>query len=144
MSQRIHIHSIAPQALKGLLALEEIVDKSTLEKTLLHLVKVRASQLNACAHCLNLHTKAAIKAGETTQRLFLLNAWKETKLYTQRERLALELTEQLTLSSKTRLSSSLYTACQQQFSQEETVALVLAVAAINCWNRRAIVEKGST
>ncbi len=138
MKQRLDYSQIAPEALKGMLELEKYVSNSGLEKTLYELVKIRASQINGCAYCLDMHTKDARKAGETEQRLFTLSAWRETPFYSERERAALEWTEALTLISENNVSDSLFNSVSKHFDQEELVALTMAIVAINGWNRLAI------
>jgi AhpD family alkylhydroperoxidase len=101
-------------------------------------VKMRASQLNGCAYCLDMHSKDAFAAGETPQRLLLLDAWRETSLYSERERAALEWTESLTLISENHVPDEVFEAVRKHFTEEELVKLTLAVAAINAWNRLAI------
>lgn len=138
MKQRLNYAKIAPGALKGMLEIETYVAASGLERSLYELVKTRASQINGCAYCLDMHTKDARKAGETEQRLYALSAWRETPFYTERERAGLEWTESLTLISENDVPDSLYEAVRKHFSEEELVALTMAIVAINAWNRLAI------
>lgn len=138
MKQRLNYAKIAPAALKGMLELESYVAASGLERSLYELVKTRASQINGCAYCLDMHTKDARKAGETEQRLYALNAWKETPFYTERERAGLEWTESLTLISENDVPDSLYDSVREHFNEKEMVALTMAIVAINGWNRLAI------
>jgi len=138
MKPRINYVQVAPDAFKAMRGLEEYVASSGLEKSLYELVKTRASQINGCAFCLDMHTKDARKAGETEQRLYALSAWRETPFYTERERAALEWTEALTLISDTDVPDALYENVRKQFSESEMVALSMAVIAINGWNRLAI------
>jgi AhpD family alkylhydroperoxidase len=109
-----------------------------LEESLMELVKTRASQINGCAYCLHMHTAAARENGETEERLYLLDAWRESPLYTDRERAALDWTEALTLVAETRAPDDVYQRMTQQFSEEEQVQLTLLIVAINGWNRIAI------
>lgn len=118
-------------------ALEKPLRNSGLEPALRELVKTRASQINGCAYCLDMHTKDARAQGETEQRLYALNAWRETPFYTDRERAALEWTEHLTLISEHGVSEELYRRVRQYFSEDELVKLTLAVVQINGWNRLA-------
>ncbi len=118
--------------------LERHVRQSGLERPLLELVKLRASQINGCAYCIDMHTKDARAEGETEQRLYALAAWRETPFYTERERAALEWTEALTLISQNHVPDELFERVRQRFSEEELVNLTLAVVAINGWNRMAI------
>lgn len=138
MKQRLNYAKIAPDALKAMLELETYVAASQLERSLYELVKTRASQINGCAYCLDMHTKDARKAGETEQRLYALSAWRETPFYTERERAGLEWTESLTLISENDVPDALYEAVRKQFNEEELVALTMAIVAINAWNRLAI------
>ncbi|MDD4748258.1 MAG: carboxymuconolactone decarboxylase family protein, partial [Salinivirgaceae bacterium] len=128
----------APEAIKGLLEIEKYVANSGLERTLYELVKIRASQINGCAYCIDMHTKDARKAGETEQRLYALSAWSETPFYTQRERTALAWTEALTLIVENNIPDSLYEATRKFFNDNEIITLTMAIVAINGWNRLAI------
>ena len=119
-------------------ALHRYVENSGLEHSLLELVKTRASQINGCAFCLDMHTKDARAAGETEQRLYALNAWRETDFYTMRERSALAWTEAVTLIAETHAPDADYEAVRAEFSDEEIVNLTLAIVTINGWNRLAI------
>ena len=138
MQARLNARTAAPQAYKAMSALEDYVDACGLERPLLELIKLRASQINGCAYCIDMHTKDARAAGETEQRLYELNAWRETPFYTDRERAALAWTEAVTLVSETRVPDDVYEQAQQHFTEEELVNLTLAVVAINGWNRLAI------
>jgi len=138
MEQRLNYAKIAPDALKAMLELEKYVHGSGLERSLYELVKTRASQINGCAYCLDMHTKDARKAGETEQRLHVLSAWRETPFFTERERAALEWTEALTLISDNDVPDSLYDSVREYFNEKEMVALTTAIVAINGWNRLAI------
>lgn len=137
MKQRINYQKVAPEALKGMFELEKYVN-SALESSLIHLIKLKASQINGCAYCIDMHTKDARKAGETEQRLYALSAWRETDFYSDRERAALEWTEALTLISSNEISDSLFDTVRKHFDEKEMVALTTAVNAINSWNRIAI------
>ena len=138
MKARINYSEVAPDAMKAMLGLEKYLASSGLEKPLYELVKLRASQINGCAYCIDMHTKDARKAGETEQRLYALNAWRETPFYTERERAALQWTEELTLISENHAPDSLYEDMSAYFSEKEMVALSMAIIAINGWNRLAI------
>jgi len=124
--------------MRAMYGLEQYVRQSGLEPTLIHLLKVRASQINGCAYCIDMHTKDARAEGETEQRLYGLSAWRETPFYTARERAALEWTEALTLISNNHVPDELYERVRQHFSEEELVNLSMALVAINGWNRLAI------
>ena len=138
MMPRMIYFQAAPDTLKALLALEAQVQCSGLEQSLIELVKTRASQINGCAYCINMHTQDARKHGETEARLYLLDAWRETPVYTERERAALAWTEAVTLISETRAPNDVYEAVREQFSETETVNLTMLIATINAWNRLAI------
>ncbi|HTO17294.1 MAG TPA: carboxymuconolactone decarboxylase family protein [Edaphocola sp.] len=146
MKSRLDYNKVAPEALKGMIALEKYLHNSSLDKITFELVKTRASQINACAYCLDMHTKDARKAGETEQRLYALSAWRETPFFTDKERAALEWTEEVTLIGQHQISDELYARMLQQFSEKELVDLTMAIIAINGWNRLAIpfrTEAGS-
>ncbi len=138
MKPRMNFYQVAPETIKALTALEAQIQASGLEKSLIELVKTRASQINGCAYCINMHTADARKQGETEQRLYLLNAWRESPLYTDRERAALAWTEAVTLIAETHAPDDLYEAVRAQFSESETVNLTMLIGAINAWNRLAI------
>ena len=138
MKPRMDYASVAPDALKAMQELEKYVAGSGLDHRLYELVKTRASQINGCAYCLDMHTKDARKAGETEQRLYALSAWRETPFYTDRERAALEWTEALTLIADNNVSDSLYDSVRLHFDEKEMVALTMSIVAINGWNRLAI------
>jgi AhpD family alkylhydroperoxidase len=138
MKPRMNYYQAAPDTIKALVALEEQIQASGLEKSLIELVKTRASQINGCAFCINMHTQDARKQGETEQRLYLLNAWHESPLYTDRERAALAWTEALTLIAETHAPDDLYEGVRAHFSESETVNLTMLIGAINAWNRLAI------
>src|SRR5579859_5865111 len=138
MAMRINFPGIAPEPMKILQELEKYLQRSGLEKPLLELVKMRASQINGCAYCLDMHSKDARAAGETEQRLYGLNAWEESPFYSERERAALAWTEAVTLVSQEHVPDEVYEKVKKQFSEKEIVALTVAVVAINGWNRLAI------
>jgi len=138
MSTRIDFANVAPGAIRAMFGLQKYVNESGLEHSLLRLVEMRASQINGCAYCLDMHSKDARAAGETEQRLYLLNAWREAPFYTERERAALEWTESMTLVSENQVPDEIYAAVRKHFSEEELVSLSLAIVAINGWNRLSI------
>ncbi len=138
MKARINPYAAAPNAIKTVMATENYVKESGLEMPLIELVKMRASQINGCAFCLNMHSHDARAAGETEQRLHVLPAWRETTLYTPRERAALAWTEALTLISETHAPDDLYEEARAQFNDKELTDLTLLIGAINVWNRIAI------
>ena len=136
--KRLNYYSAAPGALDGMMELEKFVRDSKLEPSLVELVKMRASQINRCAYCIDMHSKDARKAGETEQRLYALSAWREAPFFTDRERAALEWTEELTLISQNDAHDSLYQHMLVHFTEEELVTLTMAIVAINGWNRLAV------
>jgi AhpD family alkylhydroperoxidase len=138
MQQRLDVMKVSPGAYKAMSALQAYVDASGLEKPLLELVKVRASQLNGCAFCLAMHTRDARKLGESDERMHLLNAWREAPVYSARERAALAWTEAVTLISEHHVPDEVYEEAKRQFSEKELVDLTAAVVAINGWNRASI------
>lgn len=138
MEPRIPLTKYSPEALRALYALERHVKASGLPESLIHLIKMRASQINGCAYCLDMHSKDARANGETEQRLYGLEAWRETPYYTEKERAALEWAESLTLVAQTHVPDEVYERARKEFSEQELVDLTYAVAAINVWNRLAI------
>jgi AhpD family alkylhydroperoxidase len=135
MTPRLNAFAVAPAPMQAWLDFGKIVLQSGLEDSLMELVKIRASQINGCAFCLHMHTAGARKHGETEERLYLLDAWRESPLYSERERSALAWTETLTLVSETHAPDDVYRALQAQFTEEEQVTLTLLIVAINGWNR---------
>ncbi|HYE42442.1 MAG TPA: carboxymuconolactone decarboxylase family protein [Caulobacteraceae bacterium] len=129
---------IAPATIQAMLAVEEAIKASGLEYSLIHLVKMRASQINGCAYCLHMHATDTRKHGETEMRLYLLNAWRESSLYTDRERAALAWTESLTRLADTGAPDEDYATMASQFSEAEQVQLTMLIGAINAWNRLAV------
>jgi AhpD family alkylhydroperoxidase len=135
---RLSYRTALPAAMSGMLALQRAVDDGTLEPRLLELVKLRASQINGCAHCLEMHSKDARAIGEDEQRLHLLAAWREAPCYDARERAALAWCESLTRVSETGAPDSDYAPLREVFSDEEIAVLTYAIVAINGWNRLAV------
>ena len=138
MEQRLDFYKANPQAIKAMLALEERIGKSSIEKSLAELVRLRASQINGCAFCVDMHTTDARKGGETERRLATVVTWRETPFFTERVRAALEWTEAVTLVSETHVPDAIWEAVKPHFSDEEMVDLTLLIAAINSWNRFSI------
>jgi AhpD family alkylhydroperoxidase len=135
MTPRLDALAASPQSAQAMLALSKHVESCGLERSLLELVKTRASQINGCAFCLHMHTRDARAHGETEERLFLLDAWRESPLYSARERAALGWTEALTLVAETHAPDDVYEALKAEFTEEEIVKLTLAICTINSWNR---------
>lgn len=136
MQKRFNIKEIAPNALKAMIGLETYLSKSSISKTTKELIKIRASQVNGCAYCINIHTQDAIKNGETNQRIFLLNAWRETEdIFTEEEKVVLAITEEITLIHQNGLSDETYSNALQFFSETQIADIITAVITINLWNR---------
>jgi AhpD family alkylhydroperoxidase len=138
MKARLNPYQAAPDTMKAVTALEAQIQASGLEQSLIDLVKTRASQINGCAFCINMHTHEARSRGESEERLYLLNAWHESPVYTDRERAALAWTDAVTLVSQTHVPDDVYAEVRQHFSETELVNLTVAIGAINLWNRVAI------
>jgi AhpD family alkylhydroperoxidase len=135
MTPRLNPFAAAPAPMQSWLEFGKGILQSGLEDSLMELVKIRASQINGCAFCLHMHTREARARGETEERLYLLDAWRESPLYSERERAALAWTEALTLVSESHAPDHVYQALQAQFTEEEQVKLTLLIVAINGWNR---------
>jgi AhpD family alkylhydroperoxidase len=138
MQTRIDFLKVSPAAIKTMLDMEAYLTKSTIERPLLHLIKMRVSQINGCAYCLDMHSKDARNEGETEQRLYALDAWRETPFYSSRERAALAWAEALTLVAQTHAPDAEFESARAEFSESELVDLSLAVVAINGWNRLCV------
>ena len=138
MKQRLEMHKASPEAYEAMRTLSRYSAECGLEASLLELVKTRASQINGCAFCLQMHTRDARKLGETDERLHLLAAWREAQIYTPRECAALAWTEALTLLTDGHAPDEVYAQVRAQFSDEEIAKLTLAIAVINSWNRIAV------
>ena len=144
MKQRIDYKKVAPEAYKAMLSIEAYVRGSGLDHSLLELVKTRVSQINGCAHCLDMHTKEARAAGETEQRLYLLPAWREAPFYSDRERAALVWAAALTQISTNDVPDELYAEVRCHFDEKALVDLTLAIIGINGWNRLAVPFRSET
>jgi len=139
MKARLNYSKDDPEAIKGMLELEKFVHGSGLEPTLYELVKTRASQINGCAFCIDMHTKDAIKNGESNQRIFLISAWREaTKFFTEEEQIVLEMTEEITLIHQHGLSEKTYRKASGIFSENQIAQIIMAIVTINAWNRIAV------
>lgn len=138
MAARIDYTKVGGGALRAMLGLEKYLTESSLDKPLRELVKIRVSQMNGCAYCIDMHWKDARAGGETEQRLYGLSAWREAPYYSERERAALAWAEELTLIAERRVHDELYAEVRRQFSEQELVDLTLAVTTINAWNRISI------
>jgi AhpD family alkylhydroperoxidase len=138
MSQRLNLQHVAPEAYKAMFALEKYLGTTQLTLIQKHLLKVRASQLNGCAFCLDMHTREARHDGETEQRLYLLNAWRETSLFTPEEQALLALTEEITFISKGGVSEATYQQAVAVLGEQRVAQAIMAAITINAWNRIAI------
>lgn len=139
MGKRININEVEPAAYKAMFGLEGYLSKVDISKTLKELIKIRASQINNCAYCIDMHTKDAIKYGETAQRIFLISAWKEaTKFFTDEEQAVLAMTEEVTLIHHGGLSEETYAKVAQHFSESQIAQILMAIVTINAWNRIAV------
>ena len=138
MEQRLDFYKASPDAMKALIALEGAISKLGLEPQLLDLVKLRASQINGCAYCVDLHASDLRKKGETERRLYAVPVWRETPFFSPRERAALAWTEAITLLPQTRAPDTDFADVREHFSEREMVDLTLAIGTINTWNRLSV------
>jgi len=138
MEKRIQIDKLEPFAYKAMFGLEKYLNQSDISKTHKELIKIRASQINGCAFCINMHTKDALKNGESQERIFLLDAWKETDIFTEEEKTILLMTEEITLIHKNGLSSETYKKATEIFDEHNIAQIIIAITTINAWNRIAI------
>ena len=138
MEQRINYYEVAPEALNIMMEMEKYTKSTEIDRKLRELIKIRASQINGCAFCLNMHTSDARKMGETEQRLYCVSAWRECDFYTDAEKVALELTEHVTLVPTKRVPDDLYNRVRKHFSEKDYVDLVILINQINSWNRLSI------
>lgn len=138
MEKRVNINEIEPQAYKAMFALEGYLASAQLTNIQRELIKIRASQINGCAFCIDMHTKDALKYGETSQRIFLMSAWRETDLFTEEEKVILSITEEITLIHNQGLSAETYKKAEQFFDNNTIAQIIMAVITINAWNRIAV------
>lgn len=138
MQPRLDYWKAEPKLLNAVLALNKAATESGLEHSLIHLVKLRASQINGCSYCVDMHSKEARKHGETEQRLYLVAAWRESPLFTERERAAFAWTEKLTLLASGPVEDALYAQALEHFSEQDLVKLTVLVGVINVWNRLCV------
>jgi len=141
MEPRIDYRKYAPDATKAMLEIEKYLANCGLDHKLMHLLKMRASQINGCAYCIDMHSKDARAVGETEQRLYELNAWRETPFYTDKERAALAWVEAVTEVAKEHVPDDVYEEAKKQFSEKEIVDLTMLAAMINLWNRIAVATR---
>ena len=136
--KRVAIDELEPKAYKAMYGLESYLAQSDLSKIHKELIKIRASQINGCAFCINMHTKDALAHGETKERIFLLSAWRETDLFSEEEQAILQMTEEITLINQSGLSDATYGKAKQLFDENYISQLIIAITVINAWNRIAI------
>lgn len=135
MEKRMDIKAIEPNAYKAMSGMEQYIRSSKLPPLLREMIKIRASQINGCAYCIDMHTQEALKLGESQRRIFALSAWKESPLFTEEERAVLQLTEEVTLISKSALSDETYNKAIKFFGEKEVAQIIMQVIIINSWNR---------
>jgi AhpD family alkylhydroperoxidase len=138
MEKRINITMLEPDAYKAMSGLESYIRHSKLPALLREMIKIRASQINGCAYCIDMHTREALQLGETQRRIFALSAWKESPLFSQEERAVLQLTEEVTQISKNGLSQETYNKVLKFYSENELAQIIMQVIIINSWNRIAV------
>ncbi|WP_144153057.1 carboxymuconolactone decarboxylase family protein [Paraburkholderia sp. BCC1885] len=138
MQSRLDFYKATPAGIRAMMALEQAIGQSGLEKSLMELVRLRASQINGCAFCVDMHVADARKGGETERRLATVTVWRETPFFTDRERAALEWTEALTLVAQTHVPDAVWETVKPHFSDEEIANLTMLIVAINGWNRLAV------
>lgn len=138
MKERFDLSKVAPDAYKAMYQLEKYLEATTIDRNLRELIRLRASQLNGCAYCIELHAKDALKNGETELRIFALSAWRESPLFTQEERLVLKMTEEITFISNEGLTQGTYEQAKEYFSQPQIGQLIMHIGVINMWNRMAV------
>ncbi len=141
MERRFNLSEADPTAYEAMIGLEKYIAGSGLDKKLFELIKTRASQINGCAYCINMHVRDAMKNGETAQRLFLLDAWRETDLFTEKEMAVLALTESMTLIANNHVPDEIYNTARKHLTDKELSAVIMAIVAINGWNRIAITTR---
>ncbi|MEK4344562.1 carboxymuconolactone decarboxylase family protein [Paenibacillus sp. FSL P4-0184] len=141
MEQRMDLAGEIPAAYKAMMGLEAFVQSTGMEKSLLELIKIRASQINGCAFCIDMHTKDARKAGESEQRIYMLNAWREAPFYSDEERAVLALTESVTLVTQGHVPDDVYSEAERHFDTKQLGEIIMAIVTINAWNRIAITTR---
>lgn len=141
MKQRLNVSTVTPALYAAILALDNAVKQSGIDLNLLHLIKLRASQINGCAYCVDMHVKESLADGIPAQKLHLVSVWRESPLFDDRERAVLEWTESLTLISQTGAPDSAYDLIRQHFNEEQVAQLIVAIGTINIWNRVAVSSR---
>ena len=138
MSERINIQKLEPKAYEAMFGLEKYLSTSKLSKTLLELIKIRASQINGCAYCIDMHTQEAMKHGENARRIFAVSAWWESPLFDEKEQVVLKMTEEVTLISEKGLTTETYDLAKAIFEDNEIAQIIMQIGVINTWNRIAV------
>ena len=138
MEDRINIQKLEPKAYEAMFGLEKYLSTSKLSKTLLELIKIRASQINGCAYCIDMHTQEAIKHGENPRRIFAISAWWESPLFDEKEQVVLKMTEEVTLISDKGLTTQTYEKAKNSFDDNEIAQIIMQIGVINAWNRIAV------
>ena len=138
MSERINIQKLEPKAYEAMFGLEKYLSTSKLSKTLLELIKIRASQINGCAYCIDMHTQEAMKHGENARRIFAVSAWWESPLFDEKEQVVLKMTEEVTLISEKGLTTETYDLAKAIFDDNEIAQIIMQIGVINTWNRIAV------
>lgn len=141
MEPRMDISQLFPEGFNAMLALEGAMRNSSIDEKLYKLIKIRASQINGCAYCINMHTREARAVGETEQRIYCLNAWREAPFYTDQERAVLALTESVTLLASTHVPDEVYEAATAVFTKEEVAMITMGIVVINAWNRIVVTSR---
>jgi AhpD family alkylhydroperoxidase len=141
MEERIRMEDVEPGAYQAMFALEKYIARTSIDKRLKELIKIRASQINGCAFCLNMHTKEARELGETEQRIYALNAWRETPYFTPEERTVLALTEAVTLVAESHVPDDVYNEAAQYFDKKQMSEIIMQIVTINAWNRLAVTAR---
>lgn len=135
METRFYLQTVEPEAYKAMTALEKYISTSSIDPLHKQLIKIRASQINGCTYCIDMHTKDARKLGETEQRIYLLSAWRETDLYSEEERVILAMTEEITLIGQDGLTENTYQKALEFFNRNKIAQIIMAIVTINAWNR---------
>ena len=138
MDNRINIQNTEPEAYKAMFGLEKYLSTTSVNTILKELIKIRASQINGCAYCIDMHTEEALKNGETQRRIFAISAWWESPLFDEVEKIVLKMTEEITLIAKNGLSSETYEKAKKHFSENEIAQIIMQIVTINAWNRIAV------
>ncbi|MDM5336176.1 carboxymuconolactone decarboxylase family protein [Fictibacillus enclensis] len=141
METRIRMEEVEPGAYQAMLEVENYIARTSIDKRLKELIKIRASQVNGCAFCLNMHTKEARELGETEQRIYALNAWRETPYFTPEERAVLALTEAVTLVAESHVPDDVYNEAAQYFDEKQMSEIIMQIVVINAWNRLAVTAR---